>query len=288
MKNHSSRKRHSDPSWDKKEDTKRKKWKDQEVMAMLNLINKHRLLEHLPTDTQLGDTLLKPMTDLGYLRTSHQIKLKIKNLRKSYIQYKKGNFEALKNALFFELLDSLYSHTDTKDIDSENESCEMDEDTWSESDVNQLILVIKLLDLSHELSFGSVSMKNLRQIHKSLLNFNVNKNMEQIKSLIVSLRNTYASYQKDIANGSAAEDMPYFHQLNALWKREFASGNFYSSDGYEDFWSEEETVLLLEALKELNVTDIDSSNSSFVAAQVELFLSESSYSRTKYQILKRI
>lgn len=270
-----------------KEDTKRRNWSDQEITAMLNLVLKHNLLSLAPTDSQIGETLVAPMLKLGYHRTSHQIKLKNKSLRKAFLRSKRNLPNTVQNSPFYEILSQLYKDDDAKVSESEDEN-EMDEGSfiWTESEIKRMVAIIKQTDLAHELSLGSFPMKALRQIRKSLRSSCIHKTIDQIRKGLENMRSAYARCKKSLAK---QEECVYFEQLDELWKRDYAKGHFHKiNKDLGDFWTTEETIFLLESIKGSKVTMDAYYCTEDAVKMIQEALGDGGYSRSEDEIVRKL
>ncbi|XP_033211908.1 WD repeat-containing protein 87-like [Belonocnema kinseyi] len=280
---------------------KKIKWRDEEVITVLQLIQKHNLLNRNPTDLELGEILTEPLNNLGFQRTPHQIHLKIKSLRRGYVKCKKSGCpeESLKECPFYDQLDAIYSNKnllieDTRDkvLQISEEENDNTEDIWTPVELETMLLLIREMKLSNEITLHLFSPRALRKISSALAGNGYSRSPTEVKTALQSLKTTFLNFKKNDQRGKSAIECPYYCYLKKMWEEEYVKlpkipqqMKLLKSD---EIWSEEETVMLLTTIKDLDIVEEAFQNTDLAAGKILLLLNDSGYTRTKKQIQSKM
>ena len=276
---------------------KKIKWKEEEIITVLQLIRKHNLLDRNPTDLELGKTLSEPLQNLGFRRTPHQIQLKMKTLRRSYVKCKKAGCteESLKECPYYELLDDIYNDKnllteDTRDegLDVFDEENDNTEDVWLPEELETMLTLIPEMKLYNQITLHFFSSRALQNISDGLKENGFNRSPTEVKTALQSLKTTFLNFKRDYQRGQSTEDCPYYCYLKKMWEQEYVKlskiPRQYNKLKNDEIWSEEETVIMLTSIKDLNIVEEAFQNTDLAAEKILALLNDSGYTRTKQQI----
>ena len=277
---------------------KRLKWRDVEVITLLELMMKHNLLDRNLTDRQVGEVLMEPMNNIGFERTSYQIQTKIKGLRRTYVKCVRAGCtkEALKECPFYDLLKKLYirktidpnDSLDQKILGSEDDEVE---DIWTKEELETMLSLIQKNNLQSKITLYTFSSTGLQEISLALEKHGYYKSIKEVEVALQSLKVTFIKFKKNYQRGQSTKDCPYFRYLNKMWGEEYVKTpkprlRYKLKD--TEIWSEEETVMLLTSISELDIVKEAFQNTDYAAEKLVSVLNDSGYSRTKEQLQRKM
>lgn len=289
--------------YDAKDDAKmrRMRWDPEEVICMLNLIKENNYASKYSA-IKMANFLTQQMTKEGWNRTQRQIHMKIATLKKNYLTYERLRLAdpTMKECAYYRELREIYrdvlnnSNGDAEEYDSGQEEASIkfpnDPIDWSKEEVQKMLNIIKSMKLKNELTLTFFSPVAVRMISEAMHQAGYDRGPEQVKNALINLRTGYIDYKIGCENNENPPECLFLSCLELFWSREFKKSRLKEKKKIknDDFWSTEETIVLLTMIQDLRIAEEAYKNTEKAAEVLRLSLSENNYNRSKQQIMDKL
>lgn len=288
--------------YDSKDDSKIKRfrWDHEEVMCMLNLIKENKFASQYSAMKMAG-FLSQLLAKKGWNRTQRQIHVKLITLRKHYLSYERLKLAdtTMKECPFYKELREIYRESnggievEEYDSNSQDESIikfPNDPVDWSKEEVQKMLNIIKSMKLKNELTLTFFSPVAVRMTAEAMHQAGFDRSTEQVKNALINLRTMYVDYKIGCDSNENPSECLFFPCLDFFWAREYKKHRLKEKKKLktDDFWTTEETVLLLTLIGDLKIADEAYENTEKAAESLKQRLSEENFHRSKQQIMDKL
>jgi hypothetical protein len=290
--------------YDPKDEFKRRinRWDQDEVVCMLNLIKENNFISRYSV-TKMSSLLSQLMLKKGWNRTDRQVHQKLTTMRKNFLACERQKLinGTLKECPFFKELREIYRDVhnsngiDSEDYDtSSQDECSIkfpsDPIDWNKGEIQKMLSIIKSMKLKNELTLTFFSPVAVRMIAEAMQNAGFDRSTEQVKNALINLRTMYIDYKIGFDNNENPGECMFFSCLDMFWGKEYKKCRLKEKRKIrsDEFWSIEETIVLLTLIQDLNIAEDAYKNTDKSAENLRQSLAENGYCRSKQQIMNRL
>ncbi|XP_023288371.1 uncharacterized protein LOC111673998 isoform X2 [Orussus abietinus] len=172
---------------------------------------------------------------------------------------------------------------------------------WTENEVKKMLSIIKEFNLTQELSLSSFSLPALHRVSEMMRCNGFYRPLDEVRTVLNCFKKAYIK-SRDNSCIDKEKLCPYYNCLDELWgsmtetfnspeKKEspvVKSETSFQKRERGEFWSEEETIVLLTCIKELDVVDEAFRTTEYATTKLSEALKDSGYMRTNSQIRNKL
>lgn len=148
------------------------------------------------------------------------------------------------------------------------------------------------LKLKNELTLTFFSPVAVKMIAEAMQNAGYDRSNEQVKNALINLRTMYIDFKIGMDNNENPEECMFYTCLDTFWGREYKKCRLRDKQKKiirsDDTWSLQETIMLLNSIKDLNIAEEAFETTERAAHELKRGLADNGYTRSMMQVINRL